>query len=1221
MKYLRKQFLRASKAALLLITIACMAVPAAASAAITAQSWTIHTGPTTLPATDIAMQTIVWAPGLSLFVAIANDATGNTVVTSPDGITWTRRTPAANDGWSSVAWSPALGKLAAVASSGSGSRVMYSSDGITWTAGSGAPTEQWASVAWSPSLAKFVAVSNAVTNAVMYSTDGITWSTSGVSGAGTDLWQSIAWSPDLSLFVAVSNTAGTGNEVMTSPDGLTWTMRTAASSSNWITVTWATSATAATAAVTAGATGCTGGSTGIFVALAGSPATEMYSCNGTNWTTSSTGGTGSEAWKGVTFGGSTFVAVGTTGVAMSSTDGLTWTSRTANVPATNNLKAITYNPTGTDPNSGLTGFFTAVATSGINRAITSHDGITWTAQQTAVYSWLSVAWSPTANTTGTLVAVTNSGTLLNRVMYSTDGGSTWSYANAATNNNWKAVTWSADLGIFVAVAASGTGNRVMTSSDGIHWTSQTSAGDLSWNSIVWASSTSLAQANATAGTPGCTNASLGMFVATVSAVSGTTRVMKSCNGTTWSLSTTPNANFFSVAWGATAGGTGQFVAVGNTAGAANEVIYSADGITWSTATAASSSSWASVAWSPELSEFVAVSTVGGTTSDIMVSPSGTAAGTWTLATAPSTTVINSVAWSPALGIFTIVGNAGAVYVSSTGTGTWLSRTAAANNNWSSVVWAPELGKFVAVSNGLSTTGDQIMTSQAPVAPTISSVSSGTPGVNSATITWTTDEQSSSQVNYGTTASYGSSTTLDSTQVTSHSVLISGLACGTTYHYQASSTYLSLNTLSSDNTFTTGSCSVPTVTAQAASSITASGATLNGTITATGGANATVRGFNYGLTASYGSTTTASGSFGTGAFTASVSGLTCNTVYHYQTYATNTAGTGTSSDATFTTGSCSAPTVTAQAASSITATGATLNGTITATGGVNATARGFNYGLTTGYELTPTTESGSFSTGAFTASLSSLTCNTVYHYQTYATNISGTGTSTPDATFTTSSCPVVASSSSGSSTAHYITVVPSSSSTSSGGAAPLDFTINGGAQTTASPALTIRFNANPATVTGYAISLDQSLPEGIRTYVPTTTFTLPAKAGKYTLYVKFFSTTGNPSALLSHTITYQAGSGTSASVAKFSRTLSLGARGQDVALLQAFLNAHGFVIAQSGPGSPGNETTFYGKGTMAAVRAFQEAHMAEILTPLGYTKGTGTFGPSTIRIVLSLISKG
>jgi Leucine-rich repeat (LRR) protein len=58
--------------------------------------------------------------------------------------------------------------------------------------------------------------------------------------------------------------------------------------------------------------------------------------------------------------------------------------------------------------------------------------------------------------------------------------------------------------------------------------------------------------------------------------------------------------------------------------------------------------------------------------------------------------------------------------------------------------------------------------------------------STATIAWTTDEPATSQVEYGTTAAYGSTTTLDANLVTSHSVTLIGLTADTTYHYQVKS---------------------------------------------------------------------------------------------------------------------------------------------------------------------------------------------------------------------------------------------------------------------------------------------------------------------------------------------------------------------------------------------------------------------------------------------------
>lgn len=88
---------------------------------------------------------------------------------------------------------------------------------------------------------------------------------------------------------------------------------------------------------------------------------------------------------------------------------------------------------------------------------------------------------------------------------------------------------------------------------------------------------------------------------------------------------------------------------------------------------------------------------------------------------------------------------------------------------------------------------------------------------------------------------------------------------------------------------------------------------------------------------------------------------------------------------------------------------------------------------------------------------------------------------------------------------------------------------------------------------------------------------------------------------------------------FDRDLALGATGEDVKALQKYLNSAGYVLATSGPGSPGNETTYFGSVTFNALVRFQEAHAAEILTPAGLTKGTGFFGASTRSFMASSIS--
>ncbi|MEK7452989.1 MAG: fibronectin type III domain-containing protein [Patescibacteria group bacterium] len=73
-------------------------------------------------------------------------------------------------------------------------------------------------------------------------------------------------------------------------------------------------------------------------------------------------------------------------------------------------------------------------------------------------------------------------------------------------------------------------------------------------------------------------------------------------------------------------------------------------------------------------------------------------------------------------------------------------------------------------------------------PIISLVSSGIPTSNTATITWTTDEPATSQVEYGTDPGLVGSylTTADLNLVTPHSVVLSNLNSGTTYYYRVKS---------------------------------------------------------------------------------------------------------------------------------------------------------------------------------------------------------------------------------------------------------------------------------------------------------------------------------------------------------------------------------------------------------------------------------------------------
>lgn len=135
----------------------------------------------------------------------------------------------------------------------------------------------------------------------------------------------------------------------------------------------------------------------------------------------------------------------------------------------------------------------------------------------------------------------------------------------------------------------------------------------------------------------------------------------------------------------------------------------------------------------------------------------------------------------------LVGDATSYPISGNPNGTYRYRVRAMNN-------AEVFGPYSAVSDGI-TVG---------IPPTITNI--GVSGVtsNGATISWTTNIPSTSQVDYGTTASYGQTTPLDSALVTFHSVSLTGLSAMTTHHFRVRSAYAggSLMSQSGDNTLFT-----------------------------------------------------------------------------------------------------------------------------------------------------------------------------------------------------------------------------------------------------------------------------------------------------------------------------------------------------------------------------------------------------------------------------------
>src|SRR2546423_10604027 len=106
------------------------------------------------------------------------------------------------------------------------------------------------------------------------------------------------------------------------------------------------------------------------------------------------------------------------------------------------------------------------------------------------------------------------------------------------------------------------------------------------------------------------------------------------------------------------------------------------------------------------------------------------------------------------------------------------------------------------------------------------------------------------------------------------------------------------------------------------------ATVSGTVNPNG--QATTWYFDYGTSTSYGAKTpaTSAGSGTTNAnVSATISGLTPGTTYHYRFVATNATGTSDGADGVFTTSGSPVPPAVTGAASNLSATSATLDGTL------------------------------------------------------------------------------------------------------------------------------------------------------------------------------------------------------------------------------------------------------------------------------------------------------
>jgi len=294
--------------------------------------------------------------------------------------------------------------------------------GVSWTSQTNPVDNNWKSVTYGNGL--FVAIAQTGTgNRVMTSPDGVNWT---IRTSAADVsWQSVAYGDG--VFVVVANVGGT--RVMTSYDGITWTLRTPPLSSSWSSIVYGN---------------------GLFVAVSSQNTTSgcMSSPDGITWTGQTL--PVARVWNAVTYGNGLYVAVGETGTGdrvMTSPDAVTWTSRTS--AADNSWNGIVYG----------NGMFVAVSSIDVDYGVmSSPDGITWTIRVTSLNTeWNNVTWG-----NGVFVAVgrDTAGGGTDNVMTSPDGIN-WTIRTGAAANTWNDVVYG--NGLFVAISGDGTSNRVMTS--------------------------------------------------------------------------------------------------------------------------------------------------------------------------------------------------------------------------------------------------------------------------------------------------------------------------------------------------------------------------------------------------------------------------------------------------------------------------------------------------------------------------------------------------------------------------------------------------------------------------------------------------------------------------------------------------------------------------------------------------------------------------------------
>jgi lysophospholipase L1-like esterase/peptidoglycan hydrolase-like protein with peptidoglycan-binding domain len=242
----------------------------------------------------------------------------------------------------------------------------------------------------------------------------------------------------------------------------------------------------------------------------------------------------------------------------------------------------------------------------------------------------------------------------------------------------------------------------------------------------------------------------------------------------------------------------------------------------------------------------------------------------------------------------------------------------------------------------------------------------------------------------------------------------------------------------------------------------------------------------------------------------------------------------------------------------------------------------------------------------------VTCNNSYTYSVKYRNGDGTETDEISITELTSACGGGGGGSALSPALYQAPIAPI------GG---FKIVANQGAPQTYNRIINLNFNAN-SDVIKMAISFTGNFDDANQEYYsPTKQIDLCSKfggliknptcpSGQYTIYVKFYTLYGQ----VSNTVATKINLIDSASATTLTKDLNPGSTDSQIKILQQFLNQNGFKLADSGVGSIGRETNYFGQLTSVALGKFQEANQEKIA---GLSNEKGYLGPLTRELIKSL----